>query len=120
MATEQYTLEVRAGSTCSFVAAWKQPDGTAVNMTGYTVRLRIGLNRASTAPALTLTSPTGITIDASAGTATVTITDEQTATLVAAIAGGWGEFDLDAESSGGVITRLVQGPVRLLPRVPLS
>ena len=120
MATEQYTLEVRAGSTCSFVAAWKQPDGTAVNMTGYTVTLRVGRNRLTTPPSLTLTSPTGISIVAGTGTTTVTITDEQTAALVAAIAGGWGEFDLDAESSGGVITRLVQGPVRLLPRVPIS
>lgn len=79
---------------------------TPVNLTGYTARMKVKDAIGGTT-AVSLTSPTGIAIDNTAKTITVTIADSVTAALTI----DSGVYDLEVVSSGGVVTRILEGNV---------
>lgn len=98
-------LDVYQGATFSYVLTWKVDD-VAVNLTSYTARLQARTTPAATATALSMTtSGGGITLGGAAGT----ITLARTATQTAALTPGRYVYDLELESAGGVVTRLIEG-----------
>lgn len=104
-----HDLCILQGATFSKVITWKA-DGVAVNLTGYTARMQIRATADAATPLIELTTANGrIALGGSAGTITLTISATDTAALTA----GRAVYDLELVSSGGIVTRLVQGVVTI-------
>ena len=102
------------GANWFVTVVYKDSTGTAINLTGYTAALQIRDTYADSTTDLSLTSPSGgITITGATGTIAITATAAQTA----AIAAGSYVYDLEITSSGGIVTRLIQGQISLSPQV---
>ena len=82
---------------------------TAMNLTGYTVASKMRKNYTSTA-SHTITT----TITSFGGGL---IASSLTATETSAIKAGYYVYDLEITSSGGVVTRVVEGKVHMKPGV---
>jgi hypothetical protein len=105
MAAGSLNINIEQGATFAFVMTWTI-DGVNVNLTSYTARLQARVDAEDTTTVLSLTSPSGgIVLGGAAGT----ITLSQSATQTALIAPASYVYDLELVSSGGVVTRLVQG-----------
>ena len=101
-----YNFTLDQGATWTLQIVYNNPDGTPINLTGYTAEMQIRRKFNSDTPVLTLsTSNGGITIVGATGTLNLIATDEQ-----AAIDPGFYVYDLEL-SLGGVRTRLIQGQV---------
>ena len=101
-----YNFTLDQGSTWTLQVVYKDSNGVAVNLTGYTAEMQVRRKFDSDTPVLTLsTSNGGITIVGATGTLNLVATDEQ-----AAIDAGLYVYDLEL-STGGVRTRLIQGTV---------
>lgn len=110
-----YNIEIQQGATLSIVATWKDNAGTPINLTGYTARMAVRENYASTSAILTLTTEnSGIALGGALGTVTISAS----ATATAALTAPWsGVYDLELVSGGGVVTRLLEGLVFISPEV---
>lgn len=98
--------ETYTNTTSVFLA-----DGvTAMNLTGYTVASKMRKHYTSTA---SHTINTTITNPATAGL----IDSSLSATETSAITAGYYVYDLEITSSGGVVTRVVEGKVHMKPGV---
>jgi hypothetical protein len=98
-------LLIPQGATFSRVIRWKA-DNANVNLTGYTARMQLRTSaEAITALEDLTTENGGITLGGTAGTITLSLTATETAALPATRA----VYDLELISSGGVVTRLVEG-----------
>ena len=83
---------------------------TAMNLTGYTVASKMRQNYTSTTAH---TINTTITSPATAGL----IDSSLSATETSAIKAGYYVYDLEITSSGGVVTRVVEGKIQMKPEV---
>jgi hypothetical protein len=100
-------LTIEQGADWSQPLQWKTgTPAVAVNLTGYTARMQVRRTAASTEKTVELTTENGrITITAGTGTVALSLT----AAVTAAIVAGVYVYDLELVSSGGIVTRLVQG-----------
>lgn len=105
-------LELWQGATWSYVLTWKIA-GVAVNLGGYTARLQARETVTDSLTALSISTSSGITLGGSAGT----ITLSRSATQTAALAPGRYYYDLELESAGGVVTRLLEGTLTIYAEV---
>jgi len=114
MAAANYDFEIEQGATLSKSFVWKDGDGVAVNLTGYTARMQIrpSVDSATVLQSLSTTDGT-IVIAAVTGTITLTLTD----TVTAAITWRRGKYDLELVSSDGTVTRLIYGVVTISKEV---
>lgn len=88
---------------------WKDENGVAINLTGYSARLKI---RAShDASAVLLDASAYVTLGGAAGTITVNIPD----TIIAAQTWTQGVYVLEVESGPGATTQLLRGEISLVP-----
>ena len=102
------------GADWFVTVVYKDSAGVAINLTGYTAALQIRDTYADSTTDLSLTSPSGgITITGATGTIAITATAAQTA----AIPAGSYVYDLEITSSGGIVTRLIQGKISISPQV---
>lgn len=116
MPAGRVNITIEQGATFARTVQWLQADGvTPVSLTGYVARMQIrrGYTSATTLISLTSSPAAGLVITAATGTVAITITDEQTATLPA----GSAVFDLELESGGGVVYRLLEGKATITPEV---
>jgi hypothetical protein len=101
-------ITVEKGATFTQTMTWKI-DSNVVNLTGYTARLKVRTDGRTRTPAhiliSSLTSTSGITLGGAAGTIRLDLSASQTTSL----SPGKYSYDLELESAGGVVTRLVQG-----------
>lgn len=108
-----YNFTLDQGSTFNLVVVYKDADGQPINLTGYAAALQVRKAFDSAAAVLSLnTTNSGIAITGAEGKLSIAATATQTA----AIPGGDYVYDLEV-SSGGVVTRLIQGIVHVSPEV---
>jgi len=108
-----YNFTMDQGSTWTLQIVYEDPNGTPINLTGYTAEMQVRRKFDSPAPVLTLaTGGQGIVITGGTGTIAITATDEQTE----AIDAGLYVYDLELDN-GGVRTRLIQGSVTVSAEV---
>jgi hypothetical protein len=108
MSAGSYDIYIEQGATLSLPIVWKDSAGTIINITGYTARMQVRQSVNSSTILLTATTENGkLVIDGSAGKVTISLS----ATDTAAITWLTGVYDLELVSSGGVVTRLLEGSV---------
>ena len=107
-----YNFTIEQGATFNLLMTWKI-DNVPVNLTGYTARLQARVDVEDTETILSLTTGAGITLGGAAGT----ITLDQTATQTALLPTGEYVYDLELQSSGGIVTRLLQGELNISAEV---
>jgi hypothetical protein len=108
----EYNFTIEQGATFNLLMTWKI-DNVAVNLTGYTARLQARIDVDETDTILSLTTGAGITLGGAAGT----ISLDQTATQTALLPKGEYVYDLELQSSGGIVTRLLQGELNISAEV---
>lgn len=112
MSAGKYDLTIEQGATLAQVFTYKDPNGTAINLTGYAARCQVRRAIGSTSTLLDLTTENGgITLGGVAGTVTLNATATATALL-----SGNGVYDIELVS-GANVYRLVEGTVFIKPNV---
>jgi hypothetical protein len=111
-----YNMKVEQGVTFSQNMTWKI-DSNVVNLSGYTARMNVRTSRSGRVPAniliLALTSGDGITLGGAAGTIRIDLSATQTSNISA----GTYAYDLELESAGEEVTRLLSGTFTVSPEV---
>lgn len=105
MSAAYWKIRVEQGATWRRVLTLKDASGAPVDLTGYTARMQVRETLDAPTPLLSLAVGSGISIDGPAGQITLVIADE------ASTAWTWryGLYDLELESSGGEVERLLKG-----------
>ena len=109
MAAGKYDFTLEQGTTFSREIT-VQDSGSAMNLTGYTPRMQMRSTHDSSTIALTFTATVS---NAAQGKISLTATD----TLTSAVEEGIYVYDLEIESGGGTVTRLMEGSVTVTPEV---
>lgn len=119
MAAAQHDLVIEQGASYSQAVQWKVGSpATAVNLTGYTARMQLRSNVTASTTALSLTTENGrIALTTGSGAGAGTITLSISATDTAALTAGRYVYDLELVSSGGQVTRLMEGIVTVSAEV---
>lgn len=108
-----YNFTIDQGSNWNLNVIYKDANGAPINLTGYTAAMQLRENYNSDVAELTLsTSNGGITITGNLGKLALTATASQTA----ALSSGFYVYDLEI-SSGGVVTRIIQGQITVAGEV---
>ena len=102
MAARSVNLTVEQGTDFTTTFTIKNPDGTVLPLTGYTATAKIGKH-----PSASSTTDFSVSITAASGKVTLTLTNSVTADLEP----GRYYYDVVIESSGGSITRVIEGMV---------
>ena len=111
-----YNITMDQGAQFTLQVVYDNNNGTPFNLTGYTARMQVRPKFGSDNAVLTLSSPSsGIVITPLTGTLALTATTAQTGD----IDGGFYVYDLEI-TSGGVVTRLMQGSVTVRDQVTLN
>jgi tRNA threonylcarbamoyladenosine modification (KEOPS) complex Pcc1 subunit len=101
-----YNIVADQGATLSRVITWRDSARTPYNITGYTARMQVRSTVDSSTVVLELTTANSrISLGGATGQITLTVS----ATDMAAVTAGKYVYDLELISSGGVVSRLVQG-----------
>ena len=100
-----YSTTIEQGADWSRTVAWKNPDGTAIDLSGWTAACQIRDGQ-------TLLATVTTAITGTAGTVSLSLPAAQTAALPAVTA----KYDLFLTAPGGAVTRLLAGTVSILPR----
>lgn len=109
-----YDFTIYQGATFSRVLTWKDQEDTPIDLSGYTARLQARESQDAEEPFLSLTTENGgIALGGAAGTVTLSIADGDTADIAEAS----GVYDLELESAGGTVTRLLQGKILISKEV---
>lgn len=116
MAAGVYNTTIEKGATFNLSVTYKDSAGTAVDLTGWTVRMHVRETPADSSPILTSEggSPTIVLTKNSSGVITVTISAATTSALTATTA----YYDIEAEqTSTGIVRRILKGRVVISPEV---
>lgn len=111
---DQYQID--QGADWFATVFYKNPDGTPINMLGFSAALQIRSFPQDTTAVLTLTTDNGgITIDGMEGQVNIHATSEQTAVIDE----GYYVYDLEVTDvlGGGTVTRLAQGQAEISAEV---
>ena len=101
-----YGLTVDQGATFQSILTWTNPDGSAIDLSGYSARMKIRRRTTSQEVLEELTTDNGkLTLGGTAGTVTLSLSHTETAALPA----GQHQYDLELVSSLGEVTRLIMG-----------
>lgn len=108
-----YNFTMDQGSNWNLNVIYKDANGNPINLTGYTAAMQLRQNYNSDTAVLTLsTSNGGITITGNLGKLFLSATAAQTGGLDA----GFYVYDLEI-TSGGVVTRIIQGQITVAGEV---
>jgi hypothetical protein len=111
----KHDFYVYRGATFSEQIEWKDENGVAIDLTGFTARMHMRDTLEATTPFLTLTTENGgITLGGAAGTVDLLAS----AAATSAISATSGVYDLELVAGDGVtVTRLLEGLVTISPEV---
>lgn len=101
------------GATWSLALTWNDDGGDPINLTGYAARMQVRASYDAAATALSLANGSGITLGGAAGAITLSVPASTTTTVNP----GTYVYDLELQSSGGEVTRLVEGTLEVTPEV---
>lgn len=113
---DTYNTTLDQGSTWNLTVEYEDPNGTAINLTGYSAKLQFRTSPLAVVADLTLTSITlngGITIVPLTGTLNLTATPTQTSLLKPQRY----VYDLEITSGTNQVTRLIEGTIQVSPEV---
>jgi hypothetical protein len=113
MIAAKHNLIIDQGADWSITLTYKDGSGVAIPLTGYTSSMQLRKHYDDASAVLSLTSSSGMTITASTGTIVIRATSAQTGAIVA----GDYVYDVEISTSGGVVTRLIYGSVKVRPQV---
>jgi hypothetical protein len=107
--TVKVNFEEYEGDTLTMSFAYKNPDGTLIDLTGYTAKMDICTEALAT-PTLTLTDTTGITLGGTPNNIVVVLTPSQTHTTL-----GVGNFvyDLELTDTLAQVNTLIEGSITI-------
>jgi hypothetical protein len=109
-----YNVVIDQGADWFLNVNYDNPDGTAVNLTGYTAALQLRSLPTDPTSVLSLTTGAGITITGATGLIAI----RATATQTRAIDEGIYYYDLEITApSTAVVTRIIQGQADVSPEV---
>lgn len=109
----KYNFKIEQGTTFSFSIVWKDSDGGLIPLTDYTSRMQLRYGSYTGEIAIELTTENGgITINIGTSQVTVSISAIQSALLELKPC----VYDLEMVN-GDVVTRLIEGKVRIVPEV---
>ena len=115
MAAQAY-IEAGQGETFDRTVTWEvgpdRDNRTPVDITGYSARLQVRRKHTSADTVFSLTDTDGLTLGDAAGTVQIQLSATDTADV-----SGKYVFDLELESPGGVVTRIVEGVIEFTPEV---
>ena len=117
MAAGKYSFSIEQGASFTKTFTVKQPDGSPLNLAAYKVRMMARASYDDAAPIITLSTiepPGGITISNPGGGQFQVV---MSAAFTAALKFSRIMYDLEIESGEGLVTRLLEGTVTLLPEV---
>ena len=111
----KHNFFVYRGATFSEQIEWKDENGVAIDLTGFTARMHMRDTLEATTPFLTLTTENGgIALGGTAGTVDLLAS----AAATSAISATSGVYDLELVAGDGVmVTRLLEGLVTISPEV---
>lgn len=114
LATNVYNLVINQGATWELIVEYKNQNGQAIPLTGYTAKMQLRVSPLSAIADLTLSSGTegGIVIDSETGTLNITATATQTANLEPQ------RYTYDLKISNAVTgdaQRLIEGVINVSP-----
>jgi len=114
MTAANHDIIIEQGATFRLNLLWKDSLGAPINLTGYTARMQVRRKHSDPTILLNFTTENGaIVLGGAAGTIAVT----GLATLTDDLPAKPSVYDLELVSSGGVVTRLVQGAATITPEV---
>lgn len=118
MATDQlevgtYNIKALQGATFQRTLLWKDENGVANDLTGYSARMKVKESTADTVAVLSLVSPTDIVLGGVAGTVVITVDD----VTMAGVEENTYVYDLELVSGGGIVTRLIGGKFQVIAEV---
>lgn len=106
--TPRYNIIIPKGTTWNPPMTYKQDDGTAIDMTGYTVRMTIKTSYTGYAIITLTTADSSIAwIDQSTGQFRPVVS----AAASAAVTQSSGVYDIEIVDGSGVVTRVAEGTV---------
>ena len=114
MAAGEYNLTIEQGATFSRVITWTNSAGTQIDLTDYSVASQIRYKHSSETAIVDFTAT--ITDDVN-GEITISLTDTQTSALNPNTSASKYVWDMELTSSGGQVTRLLEGSVEVSPEV---
>ena len=106
-------MTIDQGSDWYLTVTYKNPNGTPINLTGYTAALQLRSLPESPSAVLSLSTGSGITITGATGVVDI----HATATQTRAIDEGTYYYDLEITSPATIVTRLIQGQAVVSPEV---
>lgn len=114
MTATLYDITIEQGATFRLSLAWKDSTGVPVNLTGYSARMQVRRSHGDGVAQLDLSTGNGsITLGGAGGTIEVVASASATDAMTARS----GVYDLELESAAGVVTRLMEGKVTVMPSV---
>jgi hypothetical protein len=109
-----HNITIEQGATWSQTFTWKV-NGNPVDLTGYKARLYVRQASYNTILALTTELLGGITLNRERGAIDVLVGAQDTSSILS----GKHAYDLEVESSGGYVTRLLKGTFYVSAEVQL-
>lgn len=116
MSAGTYNLEMEAGATFTRTITYKDPNDTAIDLTGAVIRMQVRDSIGAETVGISLTSvgTAGISVPTPTnGTFIITVTPAQNSNLDFS----QGVYDLEIEYSNGVVERVLEGRVSVKPQV---
>jgi len=124
MAAGKYSFTIEQGATTNFEIQYKDSGSTPINLAGYSAKMQLRTALDNSTALLTLSSslqPDGTGLNLSGSNGNTTLRSGSIGVIISAITSSVLDFDTavyDLElMSGSVVTRLLEGTVRLSKNV---
>jgi len=127
MAAGRYLFTIEQGATTDLLLEYKDSNGSPVDLSGYTASMQIRPSVDSTTTYLSITSVTasdgtGLNLTPQSGSVTLPTTSGSIGLFISAVSSSAltfseGVYDIELQSSTGIVTRLLEGIVKLSKEV---
>ncbi len=113
MASGKHNFVFEQGTSIERVITWTDQQDVPIDNTGYTAAMQLRKLHASATAILSLGSPADINVGGTDGKFTIVVASAVMITLAA----GRYVYDFEITSSGGIVTRLLEGSRIITPEV---